>query len=78
VVKASFGGGGVVYILPDTKSLAQVFPAFAASAYGDAPPGSQSDRCADPLRDIPSGIPDPDPSMMCPVDDGTADGSATR
>jgi hypothetical protein len=29
VLKAFAGGGGVVYVLPDTRPLAEVFPAFA-------------------------------------------------
>jgi hypothetical protein len=32
VLKAFAGGGGVVYILPDTRPLAEVFPAFALQA----------------------------------------------
>jgi hypothetical protein len=77
VVKPSFVAGGVVYVLPDTKSVAQVFPAFAGSAYADAA-ARAPERCDDPLRDVPDGIPNPDPAMMCPIDDGTSGGLATR
>jgi hypothetical protein len=50
VVVKDFKGGGVIYILPDSKPLAQVFPAFAASAGldGDDQPATKQDPCADP------------------------------
>ncbi len=35
VVLASFGAdGGIVYVLPDTRPMAQVFPRFAAATGG--------------------------------------------
>ena len=67
VLLKAFGDGGVVYVLPDTKPVAEVFPAFAANAAATA--GSQQDRCADPLLDLRDSAPDPDPSLMCPVGD---------
>jgi len=71
VVLTAFRDGGVVYILPDTKPVEDVFPALAATADAGAErdPTSQQDRCADPLLDVPDNIPDPQPSLLCPVDD---------
>jgi hypothetical protein len=71
VVVKAFKGGGVIYILPDSKPLAQVFPAFAASAGlgGDAQAGTKSDPCADPELDVPNSVPDPALTPVCPVSD---------
>jgi hypothetical protein len=43
VLKTFAGGSGVVYILPDTKTVAEVFPAFAALVpnYASGDPGAQ-------------------------------------
>jgi len=68
VVVAAFGDGGVVYVLPDTKPVEDVFPALAASADAGSDPAPPQDRCADPLLDVPDRIPDPQPSLLCPVD----------
>ena len=80
VVLKTFSQGGVVYILPDTKTIADVFPAFAAASDADARVAetAPADRCADPLRDVPDGIPDPDPTLMCPADDVAATDSPAR
>ncbi|HEY1751531.1 MAG TPA: L,D-transpeptidase [Caulobacteraceae bacterium] len=79
VLAKAFAGGGVVYVLPDTKTLAEAFPAYAAYAREDAGAGSQADRCADPLAETGGGIPASDPSLTCPIDDRqTADVTATH
>ena len=80
VVLTAFGDGGVVYILPDTKPVEAVFPAFAAAADAGAQgePTSQPDLCADLALDVPDRIPDPGPSLACPsVERQTTDASAT-
>ncbi|HUO11286.1 MAG TPA: hypothetical protein VMU37_00885 [Caulobacteraceae bacterium] len=62
--------GVVVYILPDTKPVADIFPAFAAADRigADDAASSSQDRCGDPLQ-VPDRIPDPDPSLLCPAGD---------
>jgi hypothetical protein len=69
VLNAFAGGSGVVYILPDTKPLQEVFPAFAAALGVGAEQLSQQARRADRLGDAPDRIPDPQPSQLNPVDD---------
>jgi len=68
VVQKAFHGGVLVYILPDTKPLADFFPAFAAADYADdgSKPMSQAERCADPLlREIPTYLETGEP-RACP------------
>jgi hypothetical protein len=70
VVQTSFEAeGGVVYILPDTKPLAAIFPAFAAEtgAAEDQQLSREAARCAG--ADVPDRVPEPDPGDLCPVDD---------
>lgn len=61
VVLKAFARGGIVYILPDTKPLEQVFPAFAVavreSAATKVAPGEQAAASSPPQRqpDEPSG-----------------------
>lgn len=74
VLTALAGGGGIVYILPDTKPLADVFPAFAAAVGDDGEHLSQDGGerlppTADLLNDLPDGIPAPQPSQFDPSDD---------
>ncbi len=66
--------GVVVYVLPDTKPLAEVFPAFAGADEfgGDGEPGATRDRCADPMLDVADRIQDSDPAHVCAVDDDRA------
>jgi hypothetical protein len=53
VLAALAGGNAIVYVLPDTKPIKDVFPVFAAAAGGkDGPPNEQVSR-ADPLLDAP-------------------------
>lgn len=80
-VQKQFAAGGVVYILPDTKPLDEVFPAFAATASADAEDAaaiSQQDRCADGPTEIPDRIADPRPPLTCSDDAPTIETSATR
>lgn len=80
VLLSAFGAGGVVYILPDTKPLAEVFPAFAAATDADAEglAGAPQTRCADPTLEARDSLPAPDPSRMCPADDRrTTEAAAT-
>jgi hypothetical protein len=75
VVVKAFGEGGIVYILPDTKPVEAVFPAFAAAAQGSATRQLASlprSRCADPVLAAPDRVPDPEPGQICAVDDGHA------
>jgi hypothetical protein len=69
VVEKAFAGGGIVYVLPDTKTVAEVFPAFATAtdASADLPP-SLRDPCADPAVEVPDRLPDPDASAGCALD----------
>ena len=76
VVVKAFGGGGVVYILPDTKPVEDVFPAFAATAQSPATrqlASLQQRRCADPLLEVPDRVPDPEPAQVCALDDSHAE-----
>jgi hypothetical protein len=69
VVQPAFSNnGGVVYILPDTKPLAAVFPAFA-DAMGDTP-HDRGGRLAeqDPLADPPGRVADAPPPEPTPND----------
>lgn len=70
VVRKAFGGGGVVYVLPDTKPLRDVFPGFAA-VEGAAVESiaSRQSRCADPLLDVPDDFAGAKPSPICPPED---------
>ena len=57
VVTALKGGNAVVYVMPDTKSVAQVFPAFAAAAgtsiAADDPSPAHRAGSADASQPIP-------------------------
>jgi hypothetical protein len=53
VLTALAGGHAVVYVLPDTKPIADVFPAFAATLGGDADGGPAS------RADLTAETPDP-------------------
>jgi hypothetical protein len=71
VLTALAGGNALVYILPDTKAIDDVFPAFAATlgdGHEDEPPGQRLSS-ADPLSDSPDPVADPDPSRLEPADD---------
>ena len=75
VVLASFGAdGGVVYVLPDTKPMAEVFPRFAAAAggYASAEQHGRRARCVDQTYEQMDRIPEPRPSRICPVEDRTS------
>jgi hypothetical protein len=72
VVLASFGAdGGIVYVLPDTKPMAQVFPRFAAATGGYALAEQRPRRaqCVDQTYEPMDRIPDPRPARICPVED---------
>ena len=72
VVLASFGAdGGIVYVLPDTKPMAQVFPRFAAATGGYALAEQRPRRaqCVDQTYESMDRIPDPRPSRICSVED---------
>jgi hypothetical protein len=72
VVLASFGAdGGVVYVLPDTKPMAEVFPRFAAASggYALAEQRPRHAQCIDQTYESMDRIPDPRPSRICPVED---------
>jgi len=71
VLTALASGHAVVYILPDTKAIDDVFPAFAATLGGShegEPPGQQVNS-ADLLPDSPDRAADPEPSRLEPADD---------
>jgi hypothetical protein len=70
VVTALASGAAVVYILPDTKAIDDVFPAFAATLGGGGgePPSRQAGR-AGLLSDPPSRVADPESSRLEPADD---------
>jgi hypothetical protein len=73
VVLKAFAEGGIVYILPDTKPVEDVFPAFATAIDASAEEStSQSDRCADPPLDGPDRIPDSGPPLDCPAEGSQA------
>jgi hypothetical protein len=78
-VQKHFAAGGVVYVLPDTKPLDEVFPAFAAAASTDAEVDElqKQDSCADASVDIPARIPDAGLPPIC-TDTPTAEASAAR
>jgi hypothetical protein len=80
VVKKAFEAGGVVYVLPDTKAMADVFPDFVAASFArdDAGRASRDDRCGDPLADLAAGIPDPDPAGLCRAGDDRRTRTAAR
>jgi hypothetical protein len=71
VLTALSGGSAVVYILPDTKRIDDVFPAFAATLgnghEGDLE-GQQLSR-ANPLTDSANGFDDSEPSRLDPAND---------
>ncbi len=57
VLPALRGGAAVVYVLPDTKPMRDIFPAFAAAVGGneDEAPGDRA-RSADLLSDAPAPL----------------------
>ena len=64
VLTALAGGNAVVYVLPDTKRIDDVFPAFAAtlgSGHEGDLEGQQLSR-ANPPTDSPDDLDDPEPS----------------
>lgn len=70
VLKAFNGGAGVVYILPDTKPLEEVFPAYAALAQ----PGGVLHRAGEPTpQDGASGA---DPGAAPPTGAGPGPAAA--
>jgi len=71
VLTALAGGNALVYILPDTKAIGDIFPAFAATLggrRGGEPPGQRLSS-ADPLSDSPDRVADPESSRLEPADD---------
>jgi len=71
VLTALAGGNAVVYILPDTKAIDDVFPAFAATLGGghEGEPPGQRVGGVDLLPDSPDRVADPEPSRREPADD---------
>ena len=75
VLTALAGGDAVVYVLPDTKPVEAVFPAFAAaSGENDAEEDAYGRRSrkissAELLTDAPGGIPAPRPSQFDLIDE---------
>ena len=70
VLTALAGGDAVVYILPDTKAIDDVFPAFAATlGGGEGEPPDQQVSSANLLPDSPDRVADPEPSRLEPADD---------
>jgi hypothetical protein len=72
VLKALAGGQAIVYVLPDTKPIDDVFPAFAAvmgAGHDGEPPDQQMSR-ADPTPGAPYGVPDPKPAPSGAADEG--------
>jgi hypothetical protein len=69
VLTALAGGNAVVYILPDTKAIDDVFPAFAATLAHDGEPTGQRASGADPLSDSPDRVADPQSERLEPADD---------
>ena len=71
VLTALADGNAVVYILPDTKTIDDVFPAFAATLGGgheDEPPRQRLSN-ADLLSDSSDRVADPGSSRLEPADD---------
>ena len=73
VLTALNGGDAVVYVMPDTKPIGEVFPAFAASS-GMRMAAEDHHRArhftsADLIADEPDAIPEPEPTRLDPVDD---------
>lgn len=68
VLQAFAGGSGIVYVLPDTKTVSEVFPAFAAAAGAGlgnrAIPGEDAQQAT---SDQPA-LPAPDPSQASAQD----------
>jgi hypothetical protein len=80
VMKAFAGGSGVVYILPDTRPLDQVFPAFANrslvdAAAADATAGADAAavRVADPRPEDPPLPPPPETASTASKDRPASD-----
>lgn len=71
VLTALAGGNAVVYVLPDTKPIDDVFPAFAATLGGghEGEPPSQQVSSADPPSDSPDSVAHPEASQLEPADD---------
>jgi hypothetical protein len=71
VLTALADGNAIVYILPDTKTIDDVFPAFAATLGGEheeEPPGQRLSS-ADAHSDSPDRVADPQSSRLEPDDD---------
>lgn len=80
VVLASFGAdGGIVYVLPDTKPIAAVFPRFAAASSGHTAAQQEPRRaqCVDQTYESLDRIPDPRRSRICPVQEAAPMQSAS-
>jgi hypothetical protein len=73
VLPALSGGNAVVYVMPDTKPIEEVFPAFAGSAgvrvAAEDHHRSRHLSSADLLADEPDRIPAPEPTRLDPVND---------
>jgi hypothetical protein len=71
VLTALAGGNAVVYILPDTKAIDDVFPAFAATLGGgdEGEPSGQRLSSADVLSDRADPVAAPEASRLEPADD---------
>jgi hypothetical protein len=71
VLTALASGNAVVYILPDTKAIDDVFPAFAATLGGghEGEPPDERSSSADMLSDSPDRVADPESSRLEPADD---------
>jgi hypothetical protein len=78
VVETAFAEGGIVYVLPDTKLVQEVFPAFAAmdDVSEERETAARQDPCRASPFDVGDRIPDPQPSLSCPSSEPeTADAS---
>jgi len=75
VLPALNGGDAVVYVMPDTKPIEEVFPAFAGASgmrmHVAAEDHHRARRfsSADLLADQPDRIPAPEPARLDPVND---------
>lgn len=70
VLTALAGGNAVVYVLPDTKAIDDVFPAFAATLGGGHEGETPDERLSSAdLPDSPDRVADPESSRLEPADD---------
>ncbi len=77
VLTAFAGGSAIVYVLPDSRPVEEVFPAFAATTQASAADDHADQAAAEPAAGpAASDPPDGDPAHFDPVQAGDADQAA--